>query len=72
MDSLAMIFNNFAAPEAFMTDGGKHFDNHAVKEFCAKWSCKHHVVAAYSPHPGLCALNLGEDGETDEEKENLL
>lgn len=86
-DSLAMIFNNFAAPETFMTDGGKHFDNHTVKEFCAKWSCKHHVVAAYSPWVNglvegtnklllhvlkrLCAPNLGEDEEVDREEGNL-
>ena len=77
VDSLTGIFNNFTAAETFMTDGGKHFDNTAVKDFCAKWSCKHHVVAAYSPWINglvegtnklllhvlkrLCAPNLGED-----------
>jgi len=49
VDSLSTIFNAYTAMEAFMSDGGKHFDNTMVKEFCAKWSCTHHVVAAYSP-----------------------
>lgn len=83
IDSLSAIFNTYVAPETFMTDGGKHFDNHAVKEFCRKWSCKHHVVAAYSPWVNglvegtnklllhvlkrLCAPELGED-DTDTTK----
>jgi len=49
IDSLSGIFNTFTAVETFMTNGGKHFNNNVVKEFCAKWTCKHHVVAAYSP-----------------------
>jgi len=49
VDSLTSIFNAFTAAETFMTNGGKHFDNTMVKDFCAKWSCKHHVIAAYSP-----------------------
>jgi len=49
IDSLSGIFNTFTAVETFMTNGGKHFDNNAVKEFCTKWTCKHHVVAGYSP-----------------------
>ena len=49
VDSLTGIFNNFTALETFMTDGGQHFDNELVKSYCAKWSCTHHVVAAYSP-----------------------
>jgi len=49
VDSLSTIFNAYTAAEAFMSDGGKHFDNAMVKEFCAKWSCTHHVVAVYSP-----------------------
>ena len=77
VDSLSTIFNTFTATETFMTDGGKHFDNTAVKEFCAKWSCEHYVVAAYSPWVNglvegtnklllhvlkrLCAPALGED-----------
>ena len=77
VNSLNMIFNTFTAVETFMTDGGKHFNNTAVKDFCAKWSCEHHVVTAYSPWVNglvegtnklllhvlkrLCAPELGED-----------
>jgi hypothetical protein len=77
IDSLAQIFRNFIAPETFMTNGGRHFHNTEVKDFCMKWSCKRHIVAAYSPWVNglvegankillhvlkrLCAPNLGED-----------
>lgn len=87
IDSLSTIFNTYMAPETLMTDGGKHFDNHAVKEFCAKWSCKHYVVAAYSPWINglvegtnklllhilkqLCAPNVGEDSDETTQRENL-
>ena len=47
--SLTNIYENFAPAETFMSDGGRHFDNTEVKEFCSKWGSKHHVVAAYSP-----------------------
>ena len=66
------------APETFMTDGGRHFDNAEVEELCKRWGSKHHVVAAYSPWVNglvegankillyvlahLCALEIGEDG----------
>jgi hypothetical protein len=77
VDSLTHIFRNFVASETFMSDGGKHFNNSDVRDFCSKWSCKTHVVAAYSPWINglvegtnkillhvlkrLCAPNLGED-----------
>ena len=48
-DALANIFGNFIAPETFMTDGGKHFDNNSVREFCSEWSTTPHVIAAYAP-----------------------
>ncbi|KIK35880.1 hypothetical protein CY34DRAFT_95372 [Suillus luteus UH-Slu-Lm8-n1] len=54
-----------------------HFHNIEVKDFCAKWLCKRHIVAVYSLWVNglvegtkkillhilkqLCALNLGED-----------
>ena len=82
VDSLASIFNNFTAPETFMTDGGRHFDNETVKAYCAKWSCTHHIVAAYSPWINglvegsnklllhilkrLCVPSVGEDDMTEE------
>ncbi|KIK15839.1 hypothetical protein PISMIDRAFT_638089 [Pisolithus microcarpus 441] len=71
-----------------MTDGGRHFDNHTVKEFCTKWSCNHHVIAAYSPWVNglvegtnklllhilkrLCAPDVGEDDDSTKQRENLL
>lgn len=86
-DSLSAIFNTFMAPETFMTDGGKHFDNHAVKDLCAKWSCKHYIVAAYSPWVNglvegtnklllhvlkrLCAPDIGEDNDEPASWEKL-
>ena len=76
--SLTNIYQNFAPAETFMADGGRHFDNTEVTEFCKKWGSKHHVVAAYSPWVNglvegtnkillyvlahLCAPETGEDG----------
>ena len=87
VDSLTGIFNHFTAAETFMTDGGRHFNNDLVKMFCAKWSCTHHVVAAYSPWINglvegtnklllhilkrLCGPNLGEDDATEDNWELL-
>ena len=75
---LTNIYENFAPAETFMSDGGRHFDNTEVKEFCSKWGGKHHVVAAYSPWINglvegtnkillyilarLCAPDTSEDG----------
>jgi hypothetical protein len=77
INSLSQIFRNFTASETFMSDGGKHFNNTEVRDFCTKWSCKTHVIAAYSPWINglvedtnkillhvlkrLCAPDLGED-----------
>ncbi|OJT13171.1 Pro-Pol polyprotein [Trametes pubescens] len=76
-DSLRQIFQGFAPPETFMTDGGKHFNNNNVKDYCKTWGVKPHVVAAYSPWVNglvegtnklllhvlkrLCAPDVGED-----------
>jgi transposase InsO family protein len=49
VDALSTISKNFVAPEAFITDGGSHFNNAAVREFCEANACKHHVTPAYSP-----------------------
>jgi hypothetical protein len=49
INSLQIIFQNFVPSECFMTDGGLHFDNEAVKEFCKEWRTDREVVAAYSP-----------------------
>ena len=86
--SLTNIYENFTLAETFMLDGGRHFDNMEVKEFCNKWGSKHHVVAAYSPWINslvegtnkillyilacLCALDIGEDGWKAMKWDNLL
>jgi transposase InsO family protein len=49
VDALSTISRHFVAPETFMTDGGSHFNNATVKEFCDTNGCKHHVTPAYSP-----------------------
>lgn len=67
--------------ETFMSDGGSHFKNHEVTNFCTEWGTKHHVAPAYSPWVnGLveganklliyilarsCAPEIGEDGWHD-------
>ena len=48
-DSLNKTFQAFSPWEMFMSDGGKHFNNKEVHEFCDKWGTKTHIVAAYSP-----------------------
>ena len=46
--SLNDIFHNFAPPDMFMADGGKHFKNQEVAENCEHWGTKLHMVMAYS------------------------
>jgi transposase InsO family protein len=76
-DALGKIFHEFAPAEVFMTDGGPHFDNQAVRDLCSEWGTETHVVSAYSPWVNglvegankillhilkrLCSPNLGED-----------
>ena len=76
--TMTRICHDFAPPEAFMSDGGSHFKNKEVQDFCDEWGIKHHVVAAYSPWINglvegtnrlllyvlarLCAPEVGEDG----------
>jgi hypothetical protein len=85
--SLNDIFHNFTAPETFMTDGGTHFTNHEVTDFCEASGTKTHVVPAYSPWVNglvegtnklliyvlarLCAPELGEDGWREMDVSNL-
>jgi IS30 family transposase len=49
VDALSIIMKAFITLETFMTDGGTHFNNHMVWEFCDANRCKHHVTLAYSP-----------------------
>jgi hypothetical protein len=87
IDSLEKIFHNFAPPETFMSDGGKHFDNKEVRELCEKWGAKSHIVSAYSPWVNglveganklflhvlkrLCAPNLNDEEVGQMSTENL-
>lgn len=75
---LEHIAREFRAPDAFMTDGGSHFDNKEVRAWCEERGVDLHIIAAYSPWVnGLgegtngkmlgrlkrrCAPELGEDG----------
>jgi hypothetical protein len=87
ISALQQIFRNFVTPETFMTDGGSHFKNSIVREFCAKWKCTQHIVSAYSPWINglvegtnkillhvlkwLCAPNLGEDEDAEMDWDKL-
>ena len=86
-DAIEKIFHKFAPAEVFMTDGGPHFNNNAVRESCAKWGTETHVVSAYSLWVNglvegankillhilkrLCSPNLGEDDYNTAEWENI-
>lgn len=75
---LEHLDREFWPPEAFMTDGGRHFDNQEVRAWCTERGIKMQIVAAYSAWVnGLvegtnskllgrlkrrCAPDLGEDG----------
>ncbi|KAG6825259.1 hypothetical protein H0H92_004261 [Tricholoma furcatifolium] len=37
------------AMEVFMSDGGSHFNNTTVRDFCVSQGTKAHIVSAYSP-----------------------
>ena len=78
---LERLRQEFRTPETFMTDGGKHFNNNEVRNWCNDNNTDHHVVAAYAPWVnGLvenanklllgrlkraCAPELGEDAYID-------
>ena len=77
VQALCDIGNNFMDPETFMADGGSHFNNKEVQEFCKERGIKLHIVAKYSSWVNglvegtnkillgilkrMCAPNLGED-----------
>jgi hypothetical protein len=87
LDSLTRIFNNFTASKTFMSDGGWHFNNDAVKMYCKSRKCKLHIVAVYSPWINglvegtnklllhilkhLCMPNLGKDEVQQSSWKNL-
>ena len=47
--SLKCIFHEYAVPKSFMSDGGSHFKNNEVDEFCKEERVKHIVTPAYAP-----------------------
>ena len=49
LDSLRQICLDYTTPRAFMTDGGSHFKNSAVDEFCTDNNVQHIVTPAYAP-----------------------
>ena len=86
--ALSEIFHAFVAPETFMSNGGRHFDNKEVQELCTTWGVTAHVISAYSPWVNglvegtnklllhvlkrLCAPGLGEDKYKSKDAEKLL
>jgi transposase InsO family protein len=79
ISTMTRITETFMPPETFMTDGGSHFNNKEVKDWCKAQGIEYHVVAEYSPWINglvegtnrillhvlkrLCAPELGEDTE---------
>ena len=75
--ALRHIGNTYVDPETFMVDGGSHFNNKVVREFCEQRGIKLHIVAKYSAWVNglvegtnkillgilkrMCAPDLGED-----------
>ena len=75
--ALRHIGNTYTDPETFMAEGGSHFNNHLVCEFCKERGIKLHIVAKYSAWVNglvegtnkillgilkrMCAPDLGED-----------
>ena len=49
ISSLKRIFHEYAVPRSFMSDGGSHFKNNEVDEFCKDERVKHIVTPAYAP-----------------------
>jgi transposase InsO family protein len=81
IDMVSMVTKAYVTPEMFMTDGGSHFNNAAVWEYCNANGIKQHITLAYSPWVNglveglnkillhilkqLCALDMGEQGNTE-------
>jgi hypothetical protein len=49
LDSLGRIFQDFAIPDTFMADGGKHFNNKEVTGFCEAHGVTHITTPSHSP-----------------------
>jgi hypothetical protein len=49
INTVSMVTKAYVVPEMFMTDGGSHFNNVAVWEYCDANRIKQHIMPAYSP-----------------------
>lgn len=87
VQALTSIGDGFLNPETFMSDGGSHFDNQEVRNFCASRGIDPRITAAYAPWINglvegtnklliqilkrLCAPGLGEDDYTSATADSL-
>jgi transposase InsO family protein len=81
IDAVSMVTKVYIVPETFMTDGGSHFNNAAVQEYCDANGIKQYITPAYSPWVNglveglnkillhvlkqLCAPDVGEQADTE-------
>jgi hypothetical protein len=49
LNSLENLRLHYRLPETFMSDGGSHFKNNAVADYCKEHGVNHHITPAYSP-----------------------
>ena len=49
VQALSSIWDTFTTHDAFMADGGSHFNNAEVRALCSQRGAKVQVVAAYAP-----------------------
>ncbi|KIM80641.1 hypothetical protein PILCRDRAFT_9457 [Piloderma croceum F 1598] len=54
---------DYATPRAFMSDGGSHFKNGTVNEFCNDNNIQHIITPAYAPWTPLEDLEIAEAEE---------
>ena len=48
VNAVSTVTKAYIAPEMFMTDGGSHFNNAVVREYCDANGIKQHITPAYS------------------------
>jgi hypothetical protein len=81
IDAVSMVTKAYIMPEMFMMDGGSHFNNGVVQEYCEANRIKQHIMLVYSPWVNglvegsnkillhilkrLCALEVGEQDNTE-------
>jgi hypothetical protein len=49
INMISTVTKTYIVPETFMMDGGSHFNNMAVWEYCDANGIKQHITLAYSP-----------------------